>query len=76
MIWAQLDLVQIDLSLIYTIYSLLIQRGQTVLKRNPLVTVLNWSSLTPLLNLVVTIRGDISFAVGADNTLNYLKPVD
>ena len=76
MIWVQLDLSQIDLSLIYIIYNLLIQRGQTVLKRNPLVTVLNWSSLTPLLNLVVTIRGDISFAVGADNTLNYLKPVD
>jgi len=76
MIWVQLDLGQIDLSLIYIIYNLLIQRGQTVLKRNPLVTVLNWSSLTPLLNLVVTIRGDISFAVGADNTLNYLKPVD
>jgi len=76
MIWVQLDLGQIDLSLIYIIYNLLIQRGQTVLKRNPLVTVLNWSSLTPLLNLVVTIRGDISFAVGADNTLNYLKSVD
>ena len=76
MIWVQLDLGQIDLSLIYIIYNLLIQRGQTVLKRNPLVTVLNWSSLIPLLNLVVTIRGDISFAVGADNTLNYLKPVD
>jgi len=76
MMWVQLDLGQIDLSLIYIIYNLLIQRGQTVLKRNPLVTVLNWSSLTPLLNLVVTIRGDISFAVGADNTLNYLKPVD
>ena len=76
MIWVQLDLGQIDLSLIYIIYNLLIQRGQTVLKRNPLVTVLNWSSLTPLLNLAVTIRGDISFAVGADNTLNYLKPVD
>ena len=76
MIWVQLDLGQIDLSLIYIIYNLLIQRGQTVLKRNPLVTVLNWSSLIPLLNLVVTIRGDMSFAVGADNTLNYLKPVD
>ena len=76
MIWVQLDLGQIDLSLIYIIYNLLIQRGQTVLKRNPPITVLNWSSLTPLLNLVVTIRGDISFAVGADNTLNYLKPVD
>jgi len=56
------------------IYNPLIQEGQTVLKPNPPIILLNWSSLTLLLNLVVTIRGDISFAVGADNTPNYLKP--